>query len=253
MKQHINWKIFYILLGLSLLSVACIFPYVVSIQGEVLSKIGKPFELIFLFQLLQSLILFSFLIFFGLFFAKKIDFQLPVLEAVTEKGDWKVKLKNIFLRSVLIGAVVAFVIYALDPFFSIGGSGISTHQNYAPVWQKLLAAVYGGVAEEIIMRLFLLSFFVWVGTKFFKRDKPTSFNVIVSIILVAVIFGLGHLPITASVTKITSLVILRALILNGIAGVVFGWLFWKKGLESAIIAHFTADIFLITLLPLLFR
>jgi len=52
---------------------------------------------------------------------------------------------------------------------------------------------------------------------------------------------------------LTPLVVVRAIILNGIGGVVFGWLFWKKGIESAIIAHFETDIFLLTLLPILVR
>jgi hypothetical protein len=32
--------------------------------------------------------------------------------------------------------------------------------------------------------------------------------------------------------------------LNGVLGVAFGRLYWKKGLESAMIAHFSADIVL---------
>jgi membrane protease YdiL (CAAX protease family) len=38
--------------------------------------------------------------------------------------------------------------------------------------------------------------------------------------------------------------------LNGLAGVAFGWLYWKRGLESAIVAHFSADIILHVLLAL---
>ena len=94
--------------------------------------------------------------------------------------------------------------------------------------------------------------FVWIGVKLFKQTEPSKIGIITSIFLAAVIFGLGHLPITASLTTITPIVIIRAIILNGIGGIVFGWLFWKKGLESAIIAHFTADIFLLSLLPILF-
>jgi membrane protease YdiL (CAAX protease family) len=89
--------------------------------------------------------------------------------------------------------------------------------------------------------------------KLFKKNEPTKAGIIISIVLAAIIFGLGHLPITASLIKLDPLIIGRAVILNGIAGIIFGWLFWKKGLESAMIAHFTADIFLLTLLPLLFR
>jgi len=59
------------------------------------------------------------------------------------------------------------------------------------------------------------------------------------------------LPITASLTPITAMVVLRALVLNGIGGVVFGWLFWKRGLETAIIAHFSADLILHVVVPAL--
>ncbi len=252
MKNYINWKSFFILLGLSLLSVIFVFPYIISLQGDVLKQIGQPLEFIFLAQMIQSLILFSIVIFLGLLFTKKIHFQLPLIEALLEKGDSKKVLKNILGISVILGAITAIVIYALDALFTIQGAALSTHQNYAPIWQKLLAAIYGGTTEEILMRLFLMSFFIWLSLKLFKRQEATRAAIIISIILAAVIFGLGHLPLTASLTNLTPLLIGRALVLNGIGGIVFGWLFWKKGLESAMIAHFTADIFLLTLLPLLF-
>ena len=67
--------------------------------------------------------------------------------------------------------------------------------------------------------------------------------------MAALLFGVGHLPITSELITITPLVIFRALLLNGIGGVVFGWLYWKKGLESAMIAHFSADIIIHVCLP----
>lgn len=253
MRKIINWKIFFILLGLSLFSVICIFPYVLTIQKDVLSKIKISIGFLFLAQLIQSTILFSIAIFLGLFFTKKIGFHLPVLEALVEKRDYKKILENIAGLSIFLGIIAAIVIYVLDNLFSIGGAGITTHQQMAPVWQTLLAAFYGGITEEILLRLFVMTFFIWIGMKIFRKNQPTKVIIIVSIILAAVIFGLGHLPITASITKIDMLVVARAIALNGIAGIVFGWLFWKKGLESAMLAHFTADIFLLTLLPLLIK
>ena len=252
MKHIINWKAFLVLLGLAMISIACVFPYVISVQGELLNKIGQPIYVIFLAQFIQSLILFSVVIFLGLLLAKKLNFKLPLLEAILEKGDYKAVLKSILGKSIFLGIVVAVAIYVLDILFAMKGTIITTHENYAPIWQKLLAAVYGGVAEEILMRLFLMLFFVWISAKLFKKVEPSKTSIVMSIFLAAVIFGLGHLPITASITSITPIVIGRAIILNGIGGIVFGWLFWKKGLESAIIAHFTTDIFLLTLLPLFF-
>jgi len=118
---------------------------------------------------------------------------------------------------------------------------------------KLLAAFYGEVTEEVLMRLFLTAFFIWAGMKLSRRGMPSSIVIWTSIVLASIIFGLGHLPITASVTAITPLVVARAVVLNGIVEIAFGWLYWKNGLESAIIAHFTADVFLLTLLPLIFQ
>jgi len=39
-------------------------------------------------------------------------------------------------------------------------------------------------------------------------------------------------------------VISRAVVLNGLGGICFGWLYFTYGLESAMIAHFSADIIL---------
>ena len=32
--------------------------------------------------------------------------------------------------------------------------------------------------------------------------------------------------------------------MNGIPGVAFGWLYWQRGLEAAMVAHFSADLVL---------
>lgn len=239
MKTAINWRIFFLLLFLSILSVFAVFPYVLSLQGETIKQVGQPIQVIFLLQLIQSIILFSFCIFFGLSLAKKIHFRIP--------------FPNLFiLPSIFSGIGVAFTIFMTDRLFTLQGALISTSNSPAPIWQKLLAALYGGITEEILMRLFLMSFFIWVIMKITKQTKPSQITIVISILLAAIIFGLGHLPITASLTKLTPLIITRAIILNGIGGVVFGLLYWRKGLESAMIAHFTTDIFLLTVLPLLF-
>jgi len=92
---------------------------------------------------------------------------------------------------------------------------------------------------------------VWILFKIRKTadGKPTVIGIWLAIIISAVIFGLGHLPITGTLTAITPLVIVRAVLLNGVAGIIFGWLYWKKGLESAMISHFSADIVLQVIFP----
>ena len=58
------------------------------------------------------------------------------------------------------------------------------------------------------------------------------------------------LPAAAKLWGLDTVVVLRTLLLNGIAGVVFGWLYWKRGLEMAMLSHFSADIVLHVIAPL---
>jgi len=53
-----------------------------------------------------------------------------------------------------------------------------------------------------------------------------------------------------SLVPLTPLVILRTVVMNGLLGIVLGWLYWKRGLEAAMISHFSADIILHVLLAL---
>jgi membrane protease YdiL (CAAX protease family) len=92
---------------------------------------------------------------------------------------------------------------------------------------------------------------VWITFKIKKSGdgNPTIIGIWLSIIIAAVLFGIGHLPATAQIVDLTGIVIVRAIVLNGIGGIIFGWLYWKKGLESAMIAHFSTDIVLHVITP----
>ena len=78
-----------------------------------------------------------------------------------------------------------------------------------------------------------------------KTNNPSLSMFWIANIIAAIIFGLGHLPATAAVgARLDFFVVTRAIVLNGIGGIAFGWLYFRKGLESAMIAHFSADIVL---------
>ena len=65
-----------------------------------------------------------------------------------------------------------------------------------------------------------------------------------SSIVAALLFGIGHLPATARLAPLSPLLIVRALVLNGLLGIIAAILFWRVGFETAMIAHFSADIVL---------
>jgi membrane protease YdiL (CAAX protease family) len=58
-----------------------------------------------------------------------------------------------------------------------------------------------------------------------------------AIVISAVLFGVGHLPALAQSVALTPALIARTVLLNAIAGILFGWLYWRRSLETAMVAH----------------
>lgn len=69
---------------------------------------------------------------------------------------------------------------------------------------------------------------------------------VMAIVLAAVLFGVGHLPAAFAMgLNLTPPVVAYVLIANTVPGVLFGYLYWRWGLESAFIAHAVAHPVLI--------
>lgn len=263
MKTLINWKVFFILWIAAILAVLLILPYTFELQSSALdlTKLGMPLPLLILIQTLQNAIIFAIAIFAGLFFAGRVGLGAPILDAITRGESVTDRVPAILPVSILLGILSTILLLGLEFFYfqpalakelgnTVNALNLRTGQPAA--WKGFLASFYGGIAEEIQLRLFVMSFLVWLGRFISKRSdgKPTSAVFWIANILAAVLFGLGHLPATALLIRLTPLVITRAVILNGVIGVTCGWLFWKRGLESAMVAHFSADLVLHVLLAL---
>jgi len=250
MKFNINWKLFVILLIGSMISAVLVLPYTLTLSPG-LAAIFTP--LVLFAQMIQTLVIFSVAIFVGLILAKEVGFSLPVLEGWLEGREVGNYLRSIMWISIGLGVLAGATIVVLSMFFTPVTAIFQNVEISIPLWKGFLASFYGAISEEIVMRLFLMTLIVWIIFKIKKTDtgKPTPLSIWIAIIMSAVIFGLGHLPVTGAITAITPLIVARAVILNGIGGVVFGWLYWKKGLESAMIAHFSADIILHVIYPFL--
>jgi membrane protease YdiL (CAAX protease family) len=248
MKIGINWKLFVILLIASFITSLMVLPYTLALSPA-LAKVFTP--LVLIAQLIQSLVIFSIAIFMGLYLYKRVGFNLPILEGWLEGKEVGNYLKSILGISIGLGVLSGIIIVFLSFLFTPVSSIFQNASISVPIWKAFLACFYGGISEEILLRLFLMTLIVWIIYKIKKTadGKPTVIGIWLAIIISAVIFGLGHLPITGTITAITPLIVVRAVLLNGIAGIIFGWLYWKKGLESAMIAHFSADIVLQVIFP----
>jgi membrane protease YdiL (CAAX protease family) len=159
--------------------------------------------------------------------------------------------------SLGVGAAAAIVLLLLDRLMQpVLPEALQASNNTEPNGLSLLTAMlYGGITEEILMRWGLMSLLVWIAWKGLKQGVTLPSQGIYqgAIVLAALVFGLLHLPATAAIVSLTPVVIIRALLLNGIAGIGFGWLFWQYSLEAAMLSHISVHAFSFALSLLLAR
>ena len=260
-----NWRLLGILVAAVLVSVILITPYSLTLQSKTLAtaKLPLPLPILLPLQWLQTTLLYGVFAAIGLFIANRIGLGLPFLESLLAgKPEWE-RVRRFALPAVIAGVIASIVIVALDsvgfgPMLSSEvkrlGINLSSSSVVPPAWQGFLASFYGGTTEEILLRLFTLSLFAWLGrfVNHTPEGRPGEIALWVANVLAAILFGLGHLPATAAAgLPMNALVITRAVVLNGLAGLVFGWFYWKHGLEAAMVSHFSGDIVLHMIVPLL--
>ena len=112
----------------------------------------------------------------------------------------------------------------------------------------ILASVfYGGIIEEVMLRLFfmaLLALIIWkVFFKKYSREEIPQKVLVIANVVAALVFSLGHIPATIGIFgTLTPFIVIRCFVLNGVAGYLFGEAFRKYGIGYAMIAHALAHI-----------
>lgn len=262
MKTIINWRVFFILWIASVIAIIAILPYTLELQSGALKQLDLPipFSVLITLQVVQNGLLFAVCIFLGMLLTKRIGLGTPILDSIT-RGESALKKVWVFLPiSIGLGVLASLLIIGLDAYIfqpaliqELGEKANALNLTVQPAaWKGFLASFYGGIAEEILLRLFVMSVLAWLGSFINKTKdgKPTDIILWIANFLAAILFGVGHLPAVALAIPLTTLVIIRIVLLNAIGGIMFGWLYQKHGLESAMVAHFSADIVLHVLLAL---
>ncbi|AKC88145.1 hypothetical protein WQ53_02710 [Pseudoxanthomonas suwonensis] len=248
MKIAATWAV------LAGLSAAALIPYVAQLMPEVFAKVPLPLGVIAAAQGAQAMAVAGVLAWLGLRMGHRVGLGSPVMHAWLvrrQRPDWA-RLQP--ARAALLGIAAALAILALAPLIDRAMPPMlqppATASAGATALNGFLASFYGGIVEELILRLFLMTLLLWIVARLCGRTPP-AWAYWAAIVAAALLFGAGHLPAAAQIWGLEPVVVLRTLLLNGIAGVAFGWLYWKRGIEMAMLAHFSADLVLHVAAPLL--
>lgn len=244
------WRLFFVLVIGAVASVVALLPYLSALLAPTLAAHPLPLPLPVL-AVIQASFNFSVAAGLGLLAARAVGLGAPVLEG------WLYGRTSQSPPLALVSTVTGVVLAAVTLVIIASPAGVALRnmapvpESALPVWKRLLACAYGGLGEEILMRLFLLSALLWIGTKAF-RASPQNAVLFWSVnLLVAIAFGAAHLPFAAKLHALTPELVTIVIALNALVALGFGWLYWSRGLEAAMLAHFSADIILHVIGPAL--
>jgi branched-subunit amino acid transport protein len=215
-----------------------------DMKQEIITQVGS-IEVMVLIAMVQGAILTFIAAFIGLKLAGKVNLK------VNFKYD-----KQAMILSVLIAFIVALIIVGSDRFiFAQYMPNTSAGYNFSFMYLAV-GLLYGGVIEEVLVRLFLMSLFVWAFKLLLARHNDMgnipAWIYWIAIFLAAALFAALHLPVTLQTIGNSFPIILRCMVLNGIGGIGFGYLYWKKGLSYSIVAHASTHVFMQVILMLIF-
>lgn len=236
---------------LSALGALAVTPYQLALLPAEARARLPPLPVLLLVSALQSAVLFFLLALGGTYAARAIHLESPIISV------WLAGQRPRLPRSLgvagLLGALIGLLTGGLDGLFAPHLPPMLHAAPASPTpWAGLLASLYGGVSEEVMTRLFLMSVIAWALSRALGASGPgRSASIGIAIVTATLIFGAAHLPMTAHLWPLTPWVVTRALVLNAGVGLLSGALYARWGLEHAIVAHFCGDVVLHTLLPAL--
>ena len=204
-----------------------------------------------LLSLIQPAVILSVAVLVGVVLASKVGLSSPVAEAAASRGNLASALKPQIIPGIvggLAGGVsLVLIATALKPFLSPEVvARLSEFGKLLPLPTRLL---YGGITEELLLRWGLMTLLVWAAWRLFQkgRGQPKPAFFVGAILVSSLVFAIGHLPVAFMLFPEPTLALtLFVIVGNSAFGLIAGYLYWKKGLESAMIAHALAHVVMFT-------
>ena len=187
----------------------------------------------------------------GVALAHRVGLSAPAFEAAAARAEIIPVLKPQIVPG-LIGGLVGGIAILMAWFLWIPllpATFVTRAEQLNKVLPYATRVLYGGIVEELLLRWGMMTLLVWLAWRLLQKGKgkPRAAWFVLAIIISSVVFGVGHLPLVAALAVNYTVAIVGYIVLaNSLFGLIAGYLYWKRGLEAAIIAHMLTHVVIIT-------
>ncbi|MDB5056071.1 MAG: putative rane-bound metalloprotease [Bacilli bacterium] len=213
-KQR-NLRLVFLFTLLSMIAGLAIVPYEFALMGTTLGNTHIITILIIVAQTCVEGFIASYI---GLTLANKVGLDAHIFRAWLYRLEKPLISKRGIIQAITFGVIVSVIILTINYFVRPFIPQITISTPYMVWWKGLLASFDGGIFEEILCRLFIMSFLVWGLSKLFSKGQviPQNFVYWIGIIGAALVFGALHLPLANTMFgALTPLLVINTLFLNG--------------------------------------
>jgi membrane protease YdiL (CAAX protease family) len=250
--SSLTWRVFLILFGLWFFGKLCSIPILLETVPATRWVATIPIALLLAVLVIRA----------AQFLSARTGLGLPFLEGWLEGRPAWHRLPRVVSLSFIIAIFTSLVFIGAVPLIITVDRGVSGVPGrlaelaaiFPGWWRGLLASVDAGISEELFYRYFLLSLVVWLLGRIRKGgglSRRTS--IWIAIVATGLLFGWAHIDEEIGTGRHTVFNLIAIVVLSAGIGMALGWMYWKYGLESAMLTHFLADaLYYAALLPALF-
>lgn len=199
-------------------------------------QLPAPVWVISLAGLAQSALLLALAVWAGVRLTPAVGLRAPAFAAVATGRPIGPAIRPQLLPGLIAGVLGGILLFAAFRYAPIAVAELQDRFTI-PIVPRVL---HGGITEELLLRWGLMTALLWLAWRFLQqRHGPVRVGFAwLAIAVSALIFAAGHLP--AAFVLLGALdvpVVAFVMGVNTALGLLYGYVYWRHGLESAIIAH----------------
>lgn len=197
-----------------------------------------PIWALYVLSGVQSGVVLGLMVLIGIKLGPACGLDAPILR---DRSSWQASRLARTLAPAAGFGIISGIVLALAPAIAPAELAALDQKVTMPLLSRVL---YGGITEELLIRWGIMTLFFWLLLRpsrwvTIPRDLAAAIAIAVS----ALLFGLGHLPAASQfIGHLDREIVTYIVGVNMLFGCLFGWLFYRRGLEHAIVAHAVTHI-----------